>query len=343
MSKLYPLKFKPIFKEKIWGGQNLKSSLSKNIPENKKLGESWEISGVEGNVSVVENGFLAGNELDELIEIYMGDLVGDKVYDKHGIEFPLLIKFIDANDILSIQVHPDDKLAKQRYNENGKTEMWYIVDAQKDAELILGFNHEMDKNHYLQHLKNNELPQILNTEKVKQGDVFYIPAGRIHAIGAGIVLAEIQQTSDVTYRIFDWNRKDDSGNYRKLHTEEAIEAIDFRAYDNYKTEYFSNKNETSKIVSTKFFETNIIEFDQRIEKDYNILDSFVIYMCLEGKFEIEYYESEKITIEKGETVLIPSVIEHLFLNPVNQSKILEIYIPEKTDEKGKDITDKIII
>lgn len=333
MNKLYPLKFKPILKEKIWGGQNLKSSLNKNIPANKKLGESWEISGVENNVSVVENGFLAGNELDELIEIYMGDLVGDKVYDKHGIEFPLLIKFIDANDILSIQVHPDDELAKKRYNSNGKTEMWYVVDAKKDAELISGFNHEMNKEHFLHHLKNNELPKILNAEKVKRGDVFYIPAGRVHAIGAGIVLAEIQQTSDVTYRIFDWNRKDDNGNYRELHTEDAIDAIDFKIYDNYKTEYTSNQNQTSKIVSTKYFETNILEFDKSIEKDYNLLDSFVIYMCLEGKFEIEYYESEKITIEKGETVLIPSVIEHLFLNPVNQCKILEIYIPEKTDDK----------
>ena len=328
MSTLYPLKFKPIFKEKIWGGQNLKSSLNKDIPTNKKLGESWEISGVKNNVSVVENGFLAGNELDELIEIYMGDLVGDKVYDKHGLVFPLLIKFIDANDVLSIQVHPDDKLAKQRYNSNGKTEMWYIVEVQKDAELISGFNHEMDKDHYLNHLKNNELPQILNTEKVKQGDVFYIPAGRVHAIGAGIVLAEIQQTSDVTYRIFDWNRKDDAGNYRELHTEKAIDAIDFKVYDNYKTEYKSDQNKTSEIVSTKYFETNILNFNKSIEKDYNTLDSFVIYMCLEGKFEIEYYESEKITIEKGETVLIPSVIEHLFLNPVVQSKILEVYIPE---------------
>ncbi|MCK5169604.1 MAG: class I mannose-6-phosphate isomerase, partial [Bacteroidales bacterium] len=167
MNELYPLKFKPILKEKIWGGQNLKSSLNKNIPTGKKIGESWELSGVENNVSVVENGFLAKNELDDLIEIYMGDLVGDKVYEKFGANFPLLIKFIDANDVLSIQVHPDDKLAKQRYNSNGKTEMWYIVNAQKDAELISGFNHEMDKDHYLNHLKNNELPQILNTEKVK--------------------------------------------------------------------------------------------------------------------------------------------------------------------------------
>lgn len=333
MKELYPLKFKPILKEKIWGGQNLKSILNKKTPDDKKIGESWEISGVDDNISIVENGFLAGNDLNELIEIYMGDLVGDRVFDQFGTEFPLLIKFIDANDILSIQVHPDDELAIQRHNSNGKTEMWYIVSAEKDAELISGFNHEMDKNHYLHHLKNNEISAILNHEKVKAGDVFFIPAGRVHAIGAGIVLAEIQQTSDVTYRIYDWNRKDNEGNFRKLHTEEALDAIDFKAYDNYKTEYQSIKNLNSPIVSNKYFETNILEFDQQIEMNYNLLDSFVIYMCLDGKFEIEYYKSEKITIEKGDTVLIPAVIEHLTLKPDVQSKLLEVYIPEPNKEK----------
>lgn len=329
MKKLYPLKFKPILKEKIWGGQNLKSSLNKNIPAGKNIGESWELSGVENNVSVVENGFLAENELDDLIEIYMGDLVGDKVYDQFGINFPLLIKFIDANDVLSIQVHPDDELAKQRHNSNGKTEMWYIVNTKKDAELISGFNHEMDKNQYLNHLKNNELPKILNYEKVTAGDVYNIPAGRVHAIGAGIVLAEIQQSSDITYRIFDWNRKDDKGNYRELHTDEALDAIDYKVYDNYKTEYKSVKNQTSQILSNKYFETHILDFNNTIEKNYNQVDSFVIYMCLEGKFEIEYYESEKITVEKGETILIPAVIEHLILNPIVESKLIEVYIPGK--------------
>ncbi len=332
MNELYPFKFKPILKEKIWGGQNLKSALNKDIPSSKKIGESWEISGVNENISVVENGFLEGNELDELIEIYMGDLVGDRVYDKFGTEFPLLIKYIDANDVLSIQVHPDDELAKKRHQSFGKTEMWYIIEAKKDAELISGFNHEMDKQHYLAHLNNNELPKILNYEKVKAGDVFYIPAGRVHAIGAGIVLAEIQQTSDVTYRIFDWNRKDDNGNYRELHTDEAIDAIDYKHYDNYKTEYKSELNTNSQILANKYFETNIIEFNETIEKEYIQLDSFVIYMCIEGKLEIVYNETEKITIEKGETVLIPAVIEHLILNPVVQSKLIEVYITEPNDK-----------
>ena len=333
MNELYPIKFKPILKEKIWGGQNLKSSLDKNIPSDKKVGESWEISGVDGNVSVVENGFLAENDLNELIEIYMGDLVGDRVYDKFGVEFPLLIKFIDANDKLSVQVHPDDKLAMERHNSYGKTEMWYVINAEKDAELISGFNHEMDKEHYLHHLNNNEITQILNFEKVKTGDVFFIPSGRVHAIGSGIVLAEIQQTSDVTYRIFDWNRKDNDGNFRELHTELAVDAIDYKKYDSYRTNYTSEKNTSSEIEKCDYFQTNILDFDQRIEKNYNQLDSFVIYMCLDGESEIIYDENEKISITKGETVLIPAVFEHLILNPVNTCKLLEIYIPEPENEK----------
>ncbi len=333
MNQLYPLKFKPIVKEKIWGGQNLKSSLNKNIPAQRKIGESWEISGVKNNVSEVENGFLAGNKLNELIEVYMGDLVGDRIFDRFGHEFPLLIKFIDANADLSIQVHPDDELAQKRHRCSGKTEMWYVVDAKKDAQLISGFNHEMDKAHYLNHLKNNELPQILNYEKVQAGDVFYIPSGRVHAIGAGIVLAEIQQTSDITYRIFDWNRKDAQGNERELHTEQALDAIDFNVYDSYRTEYTSQQNKTSRILKTKYFETNILKFDQPVEKEYIRLDSFVIYLCLDGEFEIEYYESEKIVIKKGETVLVPAVIEHLYLNPVVQSTLLEVYIPEQGEKK----------
>lgn len=332
MNELYPIKFKPILKEKIWGGQNLKTYLNKEIP-NKKIGESWEISGVEGNVSVVKNGFLAENNLAELIEIYMGDLVGDRIYHKFGLDFPLLIKFIDANDKLSVQVHPDDELALERHNSYGKTEMWYIINAEKGAELISGFNHEMDKEHYLHHLNNNEITQILNFEKVKQGDVFFIPSGRVHAIGSGIVLAEIQQTSDITYRIFDWNRKDDQGNYRELHTDLAVDAIDYKIYDSYRTEYKSEINVSSEILKSKYFQTNILDIDQRIEKNYNQLDSFVIYMCIDGAFEIIYNESEKIRVNKGETVLIPAVFEHLILNPVEKSKLLEVYIPDEKTTK----------
>lgn len=335
MNQLYPLKFKPISKEKVWGGNRLNTLLNKPFPKAKKIGESWEISGLVGDISVVENGFLAENDLQELIEIYMGDLVGDRVYEQFGLEFPLLIKFIDANEALSVQVHPDDKLAQKRHESFGKTEMWYIIDAEKDAIIYSGFNHEMDKNHYLQHVKNNDFVSILNTFNAKPHDVFYLPAGRVHAIGAGNLLAEIQQTSDITYRIYDWDRLDDQGNQRELHTELATDAIDFKKYSDHKIEYKVIKNQSSKIISNQYFQTNIISLEETIEKEYNTLDSFVIYMCLEGRFEMVYNDNERIIVTKGETILIPAVIEQIILIPVLESRILEIFLPEPTDESTK--------
>ncbi len=338
MNQLYPLKFKPISKEKVWGGNRLSTFLNKPFPKNKKVGESWEISGVDGDISVVENGFLADNDLQELIEIYMGDLVGDSVYERFGLEFPLLIKFIDANEALSVQVHPDDMLAQKRHEAFGKTEMWYIINADKDALIYSGFNHEMDKTHYLNHVKNKDFISILNTFKANPNEVYYLPAGRVHAIGAGILLAEIQQASDITYRIYDWDRLDDEGNQRELHTELAIDAIDFKKYANYKIDYSVVKNQSSKILSNKYFQTNIINFEKPIEKEYNTLDSFVIYMCLDGEFEIEYYEKERIRVLKGETILIPAVIEQINLIPVHQSKVLEIFLPGVSNESTKHST-----
>ena len=235
MNELYPLKFHPIFKERIWGGRKLHTLLNKPLPENRVIGESWELSGVQENISVVKNGFLKGNDLQELIEVYLGDLVGDHVYDRFGIEFPLLFKFNDAQQFLSIQVHPDDHLAKQRHKAWGKTEMWYIVQADPGAELISGFINGVDEEVYQKALKEKRIPEICNYEPAEEGDLFYIPSGRIHATGAGILFAEIQQTSDVTYRIFDWNRKDAAGRERELHTDLATEAIDFKPYKDYRT------------------------------------------------------------------------------------------------------------
>ena len=244
MNNLYPLKFTPICKDKIWGGNKLNEILNKEYPELPNCGESWEISGVQDEVSVVSNGFLKGNSLEELIEVYMGDLVGEKVYEKFGIEFPLLVKFIDANDNLSIQVHPNDELSMERHDAFGKTEMWYVVQADPGAKLISGFNRKIDKEGYLKYFKNGQLEEILNYEEVKAGDVFFIPAGRVHAIGKGIVVAEIQQTSDVTYRIYDFNRVDDQGNPRELHTDLAIDAIAYEYEANYRTDYKALDNQS---------------------------------------------------------------------------------------------------
>jgi len=326
MSGLYPLKFKPIFLDKIWGGNRLKTLLNKEYGNLPNCGESWEISGVEGNISVVDNGFLEGNNLQELIEVYMGDLVGDKVFKKFGEEFPLLIKFIDAQDDLSIQVHPNDELSKKRHNAYGKTEMWYVVDASDGALINSGFNRQVTKEQYLQSVESGKLTELLHYDKVDEGDVFFIPAGRVHAIGKGALVAEIQQTSDVTYRIFDYNRKDDKGNLRELHTDLAVDAINFSYLEEYKTKYSVEKNTSSEIVSCDYFTTNILEFDTEIEKDYNQLDSFIIYMCLNGNFEIKFEEGT-IRVNKGETVLVPACLESFLLIPHSKLvKTLEVYI-----------------
>ena len=326
MEGLYPLKFTPIYKDKIWGGNKIKTILNKDFGDLPNCGESWELSGVEGNISVVSNGYLAGNSLEEMIEVYMGDLVGDQVFESFGMEFPLLIKFIDANDDLSIQVHPNDELAKERHNAFGKTEMWVVLQADPGSKLQAGFNQQVDKDEYLEKLENNELTDILNFEEVSPGDVYFIPAGRVHAIGKGILLAEIQQTSDITYRIYDYDRKDAQGKQRELHTDLALNAIDFTLFPEYKSHYQPILNESIELVKCKYFTTNTLEINKVVEKDYNQLDSFVIYICLEGILQIET-ELGSEAIHKGETILIPAVIESVRLIPITPTvKLLEVTI-----------------
>ena len=327
MNNLYPLKFIPICKDKIWGGNKLNELLNKQYPELPNCGESWEISGVQDEVSVVSNGFLKGNNLEELIEVYMGDIVGEKVYEKFGTEFPLLVKFIDANDNLSIQVHPNDELAMERHDAYGKTEMWYVVQADPGAKLISGFNRKIDKEGYLKYFKNGQLEEILNYEEVKAGDVFFIPAGRVHAIGKGIVVAEIQQTSDVTYRIYDFNRVDDQGNPRELHTDLAIDAIAYQYETNYRTDYKSIDDQSVKLIECQYFTTNILPLTTSVERDFTDLDTFVIYSCLEGKYTIGW-EDESMEVKKGESVLVPAMINNFVLSAVGggTAKLLEVYI-----------------
>jgi mannose-6-phosphate isomerase len=328
MEGLYPLKFAPIYLDKIWGGNKIKTILNKDFGNLPNCGESWEVSGCEGHVSIVSNGDLAGNSLEELVEVYMGDLVGDKVFENFGIEFPLLIKFIDAADDLSIQVHPGDELALERHNAAGKTEMWYVLQADQGSKLQSGFNQQVDQKKYLEKLEQLELTDILNFEEVTSGDVFFIPAGRIHAIGKGILLTEIQQTSDVTYRIYDYDRRDANGNFRELHTELALDAIDWMQSPKYKTNYKPKLNESVRLVKCSYFTTNLIELNQTIEKDYNKLDSFVIYIGLEGELQIET-DSGSESLQKGETILIPASIENVLLKPKSATvKLLEVYIGE---------------
>lgn len=324
MNELYPIKFKPILKDRIWGGKKLKSILGKS-GKCTTCGESWELSAVQGEISVVSNGFLKGNNLEEIIEIYMGDLVGESVYEKFGIEFPLLIKFIDATDDLSIQVHPNDKLAQERHDSYGKTEMWIVMQTEKGSKIITGFNKKVTKEEYLKHLEENTLNNILNSEEVKDGDVFFIPSGRVHAIGAGVLLAEIQQTSDITYRIYDYDRKDATGKSRELHTDLALDAIDYNFYPQYKTIYQEKLNQTVNIADCPYFTTNIIKFNASVTKDYSLIDSFIIYICLKGKTEI-VWEAGKESLNMGETVLIPATIKELEIISQEESEILEVYI-----------------
>jgi len=321
---LYPLKFEPILKDKIWGGTKLKSLFGKAAVSDK-LGESWELSGYEADESVVTNGFLAGNNLPELIEIYMGELVGDKIYDEYGLYFPLLFKLIDANENLSIQVHPGDEVAAERHNSYGKTEMWYVVDADQGSELIIGFSKNCSRDEYLDALDEGLVEDLLQKVPVKKGDVFFIPSGLVHAIGKGVVVAEIQQSSDITYRIYDYKRTDDQGNERELHTEQALDVINFEASKEPKTNYEPLLNEITPLVTCDYFTTNMLRFDHNINRHYAKIDSFIAYMCLEGNFVIEF-EGEKTVVNKGDTVLIPACIDELSLIPDSLVTLLEVYV-----------------
>ncbi|HEY5591737.1 MAG TPA: type I phosphomannose isomerase catalytic subunit [Paludibacter sp.] len=321
---LYPLKFEPILKDKIWGGTKLKSLFGKAAVSDK-LGESWELSGYEADESVVINGFLAGNNLPELIEIYMGELVGDKIYDEYGLYFPLLFKLIDANENLSIQVHPGDEVAAERHNSYGKTEMWYVVDADQGSELIIGFSKNCSRDEYLDALDEGLVEDLLQKVPVKKGDVFFIPSGLVHAIGKGVVVAEIQQSSDITYRIYDYKRTDDQGNERELHTEQALDVINFEASKEPKTNYEPLLNEITPLVTCDYFTTNMLRFDHNINRHYAKIDSFIAYMCLEGNFVIEF-EGEKTVVNKGDTVLIPACIDELSLIPDSLVTLLEVYV-----------------
>ncbi len=325
MNSLYPLKFKPVYKEKIWGGRKLKTLYGHDFSPLANCGEAWLLSGVPGEQSVVSEGFLEGNELNELVEVYMEDLVGDLVYERFGEVFPILVKLLDTNDYLSIQVHPDDKLAQKRHGSSGKTEMWYILDNEPDASLISGFKRAMDKETYLQFLEQKRLREVLNEETVKKGDVFFTPAGRVHALGPGLVLAEIQQTSDVTYRIYDWDRLDHRGMSRELHTEQALDAIDFSIPETYRTLYTEKENGSTRLVSAPQFTTNLISVKNSLRKDYSELDSFVIYLCTEGECDLIYPEGN-IRIHAGECVLVPNLMEFILLSPKPMARILETYI-----------------
>lgn len=319
---LYPLKFEPILKKKVWGGDKLNQLFNKK--EKDHIGESWEISGVDQNISLVANGELKDKELNWLIENYKEKLLGQEVYKQYGDTFPLLFKFIDARETLSVQVHPDDKLAAGRHESFGKTEMWYILDSDKGAELVVGFKKDSNQIEYLQALSDKKIMSLLHSEEVQKGDAYVIKPGTVHAIGAGVLLAEIQQTSDITYRIYDWDRPDIDGNMRQLHTEEALDAIDFSKSDA-KLEYNEQINIPVLVGKTKYFVVNKLSLSRPFVRNLDFANSFKVYMCIEGKATIES-NGFSDRIQTGESILIPSQLSEIKFHTSGAS-FLEVYIP----------------
>lgn len=318
--KLYPIEFIPILKERIWGGTKLHDLLNKEV--NKEgIGESWELSNVLNDVSIVKNGFLKGKDLNEIIHLYPEAILGEKVIAKYGKNFPLLFKFIDAKEDLSIQVHPNDLLAKERHNSFGKTEMWYVMQADPESRLVVGFKEDSSKETYVSCLKNKTLLSILEEYPVEKGDVFFLETGIVHAIGAGVLIAEIQQTSDITYRLYDWDRVDVNGNGRELHTELALDAINFKKTSS-KVAYSSELNESSALVSCPYFTTHVLELEGAYHWEKN-KEAFTVFMCVEGQIQLIHEEIEYV-YNKGQTVFIPAEIERLQLK--GTGTLLEISI-----------------
>ena len=324
---MYPLKFEPILKQTLWGGDKIIpfKHLDETLPN---VGESWEVSAVEGSESVVANGADKGYTLPEMVRKYKEELVGEANYARFGNKFPLLIKFIDAKLDLSIQVHPGDELAKKRHNSFGKNEMWYVIAADKGAKLISGFAEEITPKEYKDRVHNGTFAEVLQTCAIEPGDVFYVPAGRVHGIGAGAFVAEIQQTSDITYRIFDYNRKDKDGKSRELHTSQAMDAINFSdVQDDFRTEYERVQNEPVEMVASPYFTTSVYDMTEEITCDYSELDSFVIFICVEGSCRLTDDNQNEITLRAGETVLLPAAVQEVTIVPEDQRvKLLETYV-----------------
>ncbi len=322
---MYPLKFEPILKQTLWGGDKIISFKQLNDTR-KEVGESWEISAVEGSESIVTEGPDKGMTLTEVLSKYREELLGEANYARFGVKFPLLVKFIDARQDLSIQVHPSDELAKKRHNSMGKTEMWYVIGADKGAKLRSGFSEQITPKEYKDRVYNNTITEVLQEYDIQPGDVFFLPAGRVHSIGAGAFIAEIQQTSDVTYRIYDFDRKDSKGNARELHTDLAREAINFEVLDDYRTQYDVVENEPIELVACPYFTTSLYDMTEEITCDYSELDSFVIFVCVEGSCTLYDNEKNEVSFKAGETVLMPASTQEVTIVPNGKVKLLETYV-----------------
>jgi mannose-6-phosphate isomerase len=320
-------KFKPILKSMLWGGEKLIPY--KGLESDKtSVGESWEISGVKGNESIVAEGPDAGMSLPELIARDKAALLGQNNYERFGKEFPLLIKFIDARQDLSIQVHPNDKLAWERHQSKGKTEMWYVVDADPGSRLRSGFSKSVTPDEYEQSIADNTITDLLQEYDIHAGDVFFLPAGRIHSIGAGAFIAEIQQTSNITYRIYDFNRCDDNGNPRELHTEMSKAAIDYTVLPDYRTYYDAQPDAQTQLVSCRYFTTSLCKLTKPYNMELAGLDSFVILICTKGNGSVTDSDGNSIIVRQGESILVPATVKGLNIVPETELEILSSWIVE---------------
>ena len=317
------MKLIPTGKDYLWGGTRLRKEYGKKIDLNP-LAETWECSVHPDGPSYVANGIYKGQTLAEVLSAHP-EYLGTKV--ENG-KLPVLVKFIDAKKDLSVQVHPNDEYARAHEGDNGKTEMWYVIDAKPGAGLYSGFSKQITPAEYVERIKNNTITDVLQFHEVKSGDVFFLPAGRIHAICEGILIAEIQQSSDITYRIYDYDRRDAQGNARELHIEQSIDAVDFKMYDNLRTDYAAKNNDAVGLVKCPYFETNLIEVDKSVKRSVSEHDSFVIYMCMGGKVRLTDSNGYTIFLHQGQTALIPATLSWVTIEAETSAKLLECYIPE---------------
>lgn len=331
--KIYPFLLNPNLHTVVWGGRKL--CPYKGLPDAQEpIGESWEVSAVPSSPCTIANGPLAGRDLISIVEEYGAELLGEAVYKQYGGKLPLLVKFIDAERDLSIQVHPDDEMARREHNKFGKTEMWYIIDAEPGAALYAGFKDRITPYEYKKRVEDGTICDVLARHEVHPGDVFYIPAGRVHAICGGIMLAEVQQSSDVTYRIFDYNRLGLDGKPRELHTELAAKAIDFNVEEDYRTHYGDTIERAAQVIDTPFFDVRVMDIREPFHRNLIKYDSFIISMCIKGSCTIALRDYEgpegEITLTEGHSCLIPASIADYDIIPSSSSaRILETHIDRK--------------
>ena len=335
---LYPFLFEPNLHQVVWGGNNLRPYKGLE-PSDEPIGESWEVSAVPSSTSIISNGEFQSRDLISVINEYPEEILGKAVNEKYHSQLPLLVKFIDAKKDLSIQVHPNDEMAMREHGKMGKSEMWYIIKAEPGAHLYAGFKQEITPHEYQKRVEDGSITEVLADHQVKAGDVFYLPAGRVHAICGGILLAEVQQSSDVTYRIYDYNRPGMDGKPRQLHTEQAAKALNYHVEDNYRTDYPDTTNRAIRIIDTPFFDVRVMEISKSFHRDLKKYDSFVISMCIEGDCTIIIRGTgEKLTLRQGHSTLIPAAIADYDIIPLQgTTRILDAFI----DNMDRSISHKL--